>query len=65
MTNIDLTDQEAIKFRVFMENYTFFNALIEAGVHKGEKPQYVLYFNKFGVLKNIETKYPVYTQGSA
>ena len=53
---LELTEQEAIKFRIFMDNYQFFNALIEANLHKPEHPQYTLHFNKFGVLKSIEAK---------
>ena len=53
---LELTDEEATKFRIFMDNYTLFNSLIEAGLHKAEYPQYTLYFNKFGVLKSVEIK---------
>lgn len=56
MINIELTPEEAQKFRIFMDNYSFFNKLIEAGLHKPQHPQYLLHFNKFMVLKGIEAK---------
>lgn len=53
---MELTEEEAKKVRIFIDNYTFFSKLIDYGLNKPEHPQYVLYFNKFGVLRNIEVK---------
>lgn len=56
MIQIELTEQEAAKFRVFMDHYTLFEKLIEAGLHQPQAPQYVLYFNKFNALSGIEMR---------
>ena len=60
MVKIDLTEEQAHKVRVFLDNHSFFNALIEAGLHKPQHPQYTLYFSKFNVLKRIEAKQITY-----
>jgi hypothetical protein len=60
MINLALTEEQATKFRIFIDNYQFFNTLIEAGLDKPTQPQYVLYFNKFGVLKGIESRSLIY-----
>ena len=51
--NIELTEEEAIKFRKYMENYDTFNLLCERGVFNIKNGSAVLDFDSKGILRDI------------
>lgn len=60
MIKIELNEEEAQKFRIFMDNYNFFSALIDAGLYKPNHHEYVLHYDRFKVLRRIEAKHYVF-----
>lgn len=53
MIKIELSEQDAIRFREFMKNYDAFNLLLERGVFDVKNGSVVMDFDKDSILQTI------------
>lgn len=60
MTTVIMTDEDAERFKVFLEHYTMFSALIDNGVNSMRSGTMQLTFDEFGVMRGIKKEHVVY-----
>jgi hypothetical protein len=54
MIGVELTDEDAVLFRLFREHQTNFEKMVEMGVFEKDNIQVTLFFNKFSSLTAID-----------
>ena len=54
LVKIELTNEDAVKYREFMKNYDTFNLMLEKGVFNVRNGSVALHFDKNGTLKIIQ-----------